>query len=320
MIKNDRYIIPTFVAEAEPSSFDAEVPGAFVVEGYRLDNPAAIWKAAADARMGASISSSTRSLIDQACELFDITEEHFVEKKASDLVEEGIITITDGTHKASFNIYDRESLNKAASELLDSRDDLGYAFAHDCAHTLKTIAAYGNLGFDEDKVVAIRKLAADYPVNYDAVQREVESRIATAQHLGLDQEAAALSKIAAHCTTNCPAELVPAILQVLDQFDTTTTGDALLKQASEHSYRLEDVAFLSNEELLNKQANSVVALDSSVSIRRGSVEQGLRTGAIHKWAADSGYVCSSSASVDDAIALVATMPKALRLEFANLFQ
>lgn len=310
---DSKFVLPDFVAAADPSAFDATEEGAFAVAGYRLDNPAGIWKAASDMISGVELASSTVSLIKQACALFDITPEHFILKKAN---VEPPLTITDGKHTASFNICDNESLNKAASDLLANRNGMPYSFAHDCAHTINTIAIYSKLSFDEATGDAIRKLAGAATVDFDSLKNLVERRAAVAERAGMLAESAAFTKLASQCTSACPEELVPDILDVVDRFD--REHDSLVKTASADEATLESLAYLSDAEVLAKQASERLDIDGFNQVTRGSVDAGIRSGLLYKWAADNGYSISSNSDAESVVALVQRMPRALRQEFANL--
>lgn len=309
-----KYVLPDFVANADPSAFDSTEPGAFSVAGYRLDNPAGIWKAAADVRSGAvTVASATANLIKQACALFNITEDQFIVKQAS---TEPPLTISDGTHTVSFNICDNESLNKAASELISSRPNMSYAFAHDCAHTIETIAKYANLTLDKDKYTAIRKMAGSAIVDFDELKSMVEGRAAEADRRGLKAEAGAFRKLAAQCTAACPVELVPNILEVVDRFDQEHVD--LSKSANFVKSHIEDRAFMSQAEYSQKRAAEKLNVDGFNKVARAAVDSAVRSGVLYKWAADNGYTVSSGSSAEDVVALVQRMPRALRQEFISI--
>lgn len=310
---DSNFVLPDFVERADVSDFDPQAAGAFTVAGYRLDNPAGIWKAASDMLSGVEMSSSTANLIKQACSLFDITPDQFVRKEASTVPP---LVITDGEHTASFNICDNESLNKAASEVLANRDNMSYAFAHDCAHTLTTIASYNQLSFDPEVDGAIHKLAGAAAVDYDKLKSVVETRAARAEHIGKTDEAQAFRKLANQCTSACPVELVPNILDVVDRFDAAYTE--LNKKASAVSEKLEQVVFMTNGERLAKRANEALSIDGFTSVTRGQIERSVGTGALYKWAADNGYAIVANSDAEAVVSLVQHMPKALRQEFISI--
>lgn len=313
MTIDSKFVLPDFVESADASAFDASESGAFAVAGYRLDNPAGIWKAASDLRSGAVVGSAAANLIKHACALFGITEEHFVLRKEATTPP---LTISDGTHTASFNICDNESLNKAASDLISERDNMRYAFAHDCAHTLATIAEYGNLSFDSNNLEPIRKLAGVATVDYDKLQELVTSCASRAHLAGKDAEAAAFTKLAAQCTSACPAELVPDILDVVDKF--ASESGELNKTAGAYARQPETVVYLSESEYLTKRASDRLNIDGFSRVTRGDVDAAVHSGVLYKWAADNGYNIRTGATADEVIAVVQHMPRALRQEFVNV--
>lgn len=307
--------LPDFVAGADSSQFDASVPGSFSVGGYRLDNRAAVWVAAADMRKNASeMGHHLQHLIKQACELFDVTDDMFMVKEAG--ADPATITLTDGTNIASFCILDKESLDAAADSVIEKRASLPYGFAHDCAQTVHIMAKHLNLSLDTDKDIAIRKIAGELDVDYSRAKDALERRARKAEQFHKNAEANILRKLASLCTETTDPELAPVFIMAVDEFDRSLSE--LQKQASAITKFAEDDFYMTPSESLTKKANQQMNIDGFNKIRRGNLS-GINMLSISKWASDFGYDINSEDSPEQVVAVVGRMPKELRKEFVDIF-
>ena len=302
--------VPEFVRCAAPDCFDPSVSGAVVVGGLRIDNPAAAWVAGAEIRKHASVmEGSVVRMIKQACSLFNIGDSLFT---SIEVAPETVIS--DGVHTANFNIYDNQSLNKAASDLLSRRSGLPYAFAHDCAVALQDEATAQGLTFDADKVVALRKLAGDYNVDFAAGRKLLNEAVKKAESVGMSDHAAVLNKIAYMCTDDCSPAAVPYFIEALDEFNRGLKG--LNKSASADRTMPEDVFYVSTREFLQKQASAEVSVCGK-KVTAGALRESADN--ISKWASVCGYSIPSNATPEQIASTVAKMPSAIQEEFVELF-
>lgn len=316
MSNNIEFNLPEFVRSADSSLLDANAPGAFAVGGYRLDNPAAVWHAAAAMRKsaGEEVGQHLKGLIQQACNLFGITDDMFIEKKAS--YDDRTITITDGTNVASFCIVDRESLNAAADSVIEKRASLPYPFAHDCAQTVFIMGKHIGETLDTDKDIAIRKIAGECEADFAKGKEALTRRAAKAKQYHMDKEAEILTKLANLCTESCDQQLAKCFVMAADEFDRSLS--TLQKQASGIVSCAEDDFFMSRFDSMQKEANSVLNIDGFNKVRKGSLE-GVATLAISKWASDYGYEIRPNSDPEAIVESVGKMPRQLREEFVNLF-
>ena len=302
--------VPAFVREAAPESFDATADGAVVVGGLRVDNPAAAWVAGAEIRKhAADFDVSVRRMVKQACDLFNLSEDMFTPVKFTPTV-----SVTDGVNTADFNIYDEASLNKAASDLLLRRDRLPYAFAHDCATVLVDEAGNQGLSFDSDKVVAIRKLAGDYNVDFAAGKQLLDSAIDYAKASGMTDHAEVLTKIAGLCTADCSVSAVPYFITAIDEFYRGLKE--LRKAASSDFKRPENVFYRSAEEYAAQEYSRKLDI-CGAEVTAGKLNE--HTSSISKWASVCGYNIPGNATPEQIADAVAKMPSAVREEFIELF-
>lgn len=302
--------VPAFVREAGPDSFDTNADGAVVVGGLRIDNRAAAWVAGASLRKSAGMDLSVSRIIKEACDLFGVSDADYVENECID-----VVTVSDGVHNASFNIYDNASLNKAASDLVSRRPGLPYPFAHDCAATLMDEAHKQGLQFDRDVVVAIRKMAGDYNVDFEAGKQCLISAIDVAKNHGMQDHAEVLTKIASLCTPDCSPSAAPYFIAAIDEFYRGLRE--LRKSASAIRQNPEDIFYLSTEEYNNKLNNLSVKIDSNNSVKVAKINSAKNN--ISKWASVCGYSIPANASVEQIATTVSSMPSTIRKEFMELF-
>lgn len=303
------FIVPEFVASASPDKFNPNMTGAVVVSGLRIDNPAAAWVAGAEIRKRASdFDMSAIRMIKQACSLFNIADSMFDVPPVSGVV------VSDGEHTAEFTVFDDNSLNKAASDLLSKRGRLPYPFAHDCAVALQEEARKQRLRFSEDTAVGIRKLAGDYNVDFKAGKELLDSAVSRAESAGMTQHAEILRKIAGMCTEDCSPEFAPYFITALDEFN-RAFGE-LKKEASADTRYPEDVFYMTTAEYTKRLASSDVPI-AGKHMTSGDIRG--RSDAIRKWASVCGYSIPANANATDIGAVVNGMPAALQEEFVELF-
>ena len=310
--------LPEFVRTADSSLLDAKAPGAFSVGGFRLDNPAAVWHAAAAIRKsaGENVGAHVRSVVEQACSLFGITDDMFIPKQASTGVDERTAKLTDGTNVASFCIVDKETLDAAADSVIEKRASLPYGFAHDCAQTVRIMADHLGLRMDSDKEYAILKIAGECDVDYVKGRDALERRAAKAEQFHMNEEAAILRKLASLCEATCDKTLARWFVLAADEFDRSLTE--LQKTASGIVRGAEDDFFISPLESISKKANEELNIDGFNKVRRGNLE-GINTLAISKWASELGYDIANDASPECIVDALGRMPRVLREEFVSLF-
>jgi hypothetical protein len=318
MANDLEFNLPEFVRTADSSLLDAKAPGTFSVGGFRLDNPAAVWHAAATIRKSASedYGQHVRNVVEQACNLFGITDDMFVRKEASNPADERTVTLTDGTNVASFCIVDKETLDAAADSVIEKRASLPYGFAHDCAQTVYIMANHLGLKMDSDKEFAIKKIAGELDVDYSKGRKALERRAAKAEQFHMTEAASVLRKLANLCTDDCDKGLACGFVLAADEFDRSLTE--LQKTASGIVKGAEDDFFMSQLESISKKANEELNIDGFSKIRRGQLE-GVNTLAISKWASELGYDIANTASPEAIVSEVGRMPRVLREEFVNLF-
>lgn len=316
MAKDIEFNVPDFVSSADSSLFDTTAQGSFSCGGYRLDNPAAVWQAAAAMRKsaGEDMSQHLKGLIKQACDLFNITDDMFVEKQAS--LDDRTITITDGTNVASFCIVDRESLNAAADSVIEKRASLPYGFAHDCAQTVYIMGKHIGETLDTDKDIAIRKIAGECEVDFNRGREALIRRANKAKQYHLDRESEILTKLANMCDISCEPCVAKCFILAADEFDRSLTE--LQKQASGIVTHAEDDFFLSPFESMQKSASASLNIDGFNKVRRSALE-GINALAISKWASDFGYEIGPNSTPEAIVESVGKMPKTLREEFVSNF-
>lgn len=316
MTQNDNiFNVPDFVSNADPKLLDATDDSAsVVVGGFRLDNPAAVWMAGANLRKSAnSLGGYVTNMIKQASELFGISDDMFVKAQKT-----STISVSDGEHTASFNIYDSESINKAASALKDNRKNIPYSFAQECGEVINKLAKSEGYVLDKDNEIFIRKLAGDYNTDFITGKKALELRSKKATELGLTEYAETLNKIANLCTVDCSPCLAPYFIAAADEFDKGVVD--LRKDASVDFKFPEDAFYISTDEYLQKLASKELVIDNENKVSRGSLLKNLENGSIRKWASDYGYNIQDDFTPENTVSIIQKMPSILKKEFASLFK
>lgn len=308
---DSKFNVPDYVSCADPDKLNVSGDGAVVVEGVRIDNPAAAWVAKAEILKRANeFSHYTKSKVDEACRLFGITEDSFIIKEASS----DCIEISDGDVSVSFNVVDNDTLNKAASTLLDNRGSISYLLARDCASALRKAAFDMDLKFSDENQVAMRKMAGDYHVDQEKLKGLVSHTIDLVRSSGLDKYASELERISNILTDSCPTDLVPLVIEAVDQ---ASKALPLNKKASSDVEYPENVVYMTNQEVIQRSANELHSIGDDRHISGAVIASKLPL--ITKWASDSGYVIPADSSASAVAATVRTMPGLLRKEFFDIF-
>lgn len=306
------YNVPEFVSAASADCFDTTADGAVVACGMRIDTPAAAWVASAEIRKCAGKYDDSYGVrkIYEACQLFGLTDNMFVPQR-----KEAGIKVSDGTNTAEFSVFDDETLNKAASELLKARSGLPYMFARECARELKSAASAGGFTFNTDNQVAIRKLAGDYEVDFEEGRKLLDAAVDEAYKYSMNDHAEVLKKIAGLCTPACSPEMAPYFITAIDEFYRNAPG--IGKQASAAMTHPEDAFYRSAAESVAKSEAKEIEIADSCKMHAGEIRAKLPS--ISKWASLCGYTISTEDTAADVAATVGRMPKVLREEFAELF-
>lgn len=308
---DSKFNVPDYVSCADPDKLNVSGDGAVVVEGMRIDNQAAAWVAKSEILKRANeFSHYAKSKVDEACKLFGITEDSFVEKEASS----DYIEISDGDVSVVFSVVDNDTLNKAASELIAKRSELSYLFAKDCAEALRKVAFDNGFSFSDENQVVIKKMSGAYHVAQDRLKGLVDHTINLAASVGLDKYASELGRIKNIVTEDYPVKLVPLVLEAIDQVNKALP---LNKKASADIRHPEDVVYMTNKEAIQKAADALYLVDDNKYISGSKLSSSLDS--IVKWASDSGYTVTPDAKPDDVASTVRAMPGLLRKEFWELF-
>lgn len=310
---DSKFNVPEYVASADPSALDSTKAGAVVVEGLRIDNKAAAWVAMSELlkKASGSFSHLAEQRINQACELFGITAADFVEKTAS---VSDTIYVEDGVNSAAFSVVDNESLNKAASSLIAERKNIPYLFARECAEALRKVAHDKGLEFDTDNLVAMKKMAGQYHVDYEASKKLLDSTIVAAENSGMSKYASELRRVASIFTEECPEQLAALVVEAIDQ---TKKAMPLNKYASTVSEFPEQIVYCSNKDLLAKKASETVDIIDCGSISVGKLAGSVDS--ISKWASDCGYTVQYGSKPEEVATVINSMPGLLRKEFIEVF-
>jgi hypothetical protein len=314
-VYDSKFNVPEYVANADPSALDSTKAGAVVVEGLRIDNKAAAWVARSEIMKSASghFSSSAINKVNEACRLFGLTENDFVEKQAD--CGAGAMVFDDGIDHVVFNVVDNETLNKAASELVAKRPGLSYLFARECAEALRKTANDLGLSFNHDNLVAIKKIAGHYHVDYSASKSLLDATIRDAESAGMSKYASELRRVSAIFSEDCPEQLAPLVIEAIDQ---TRKALPLNKQASSSSKQPEQIVYITNSDHLANVNGKCIDIRGAGSVRSDKFI-GASAVKIAKWASDCGFTVDVGASPSDIADTINSMPGLLRKEFVEIF-
>ena len=312
------FISPEFVNKASAESFDTSAKGAVVVDKYRIDTPAGAWAASADLRKmamaGEYVNPFTKSRVDEACNLFGIGDDQF---QLPDIPCDHIIVKT-ASHTAEFHITDAEQLEESVHDLLQKRASYPLPFCRECANKLLDCAYEHDYSLSRQDETDLLRLGGTAHFNKEAAAKEINLRGDYARNHNDEAYAQRMYKLAtmsSQLADNSSAILTTAVTDAVDLFD--HHFGILNKLASLGMSRIEDAAYLTAEEALQKSANDPVMVDDENSVPKGRLLVEATRHQMSKWASDQGYHTSSDSN--DIIDCVASMPASLRKEFCEIF-
>lgn len=313
------YSVPEFVKEAGESALDVTVPGSVVVGGFRLDSPAAVWFAEASLRKQAmedpraNFSPYLVKMVKEACDLFGISDDDF--KFCANSYDSAIVK--EAGHSAEFIIGTQEDFSDAVNVLFQKRANAPYSFCRSCAVKLKEIGERNGYSLDADKFDGLKKMAGEGIVDFAKGAKACKERADYAKRRGFDKEAEILSKFASICESANNTEIVPLVIEGLDEFDKGV--NCINKYASENIKHPEDYFYMSNDECVKALADTALPIDSKHAIRRGSLMNGETLNKIASWTEDCGYNLPKYPTPEEVVSVVRGMPDSLREEFIENF-
>jgi hypothetical protein len=313
------YKIPAFVKEASAEQFDTTRSDAVVVDGLRIDNKAAAWKASAvirkKAMSGESVDASVASRVKTACDLFGIADDDF---QLNDIPGDHVIVKT-ASEGVEFVICDNDQFNTAVSSIIKERTKHPVSFVRKCASELLDVQKRNGYTVSKDAQTFLIKVAGTAYVDGDACRNEIKKRITYAYNRGLDKEAEVLRKLASLCgsMTDDGSMLTNAIIDAVDMFDQDT--GLINKLASEDMKLPEQVTYLDDVEGLRKKANERIDLGHGASIRKASLMNYENMERMSKWASEIGRDLPSYSDCNDVIEFVKGLSPSLKQEFVTTF-
>ena len=310
---------PDLVKTASASDLDVNAEGALVIAGYRIDNPAAAWVSKAsiktDELRGMAINKLASAEVNRACELFGISDDMFEMhsvKGHSFIVKEAGMT-------AEFCILSEDSFNKAVQAVFEKRANAPYDFCRACAENLIGVQEAEGYTLTHEDNIRLQKMANRGNFNAQATKEAIEQRAEYAEIFGLNSaEYNSLTKLANACSlvpregnTMFPLEIVRCI----DEFD--RKYNLMHKFASHKVTPIEEVAYMTQEESLIKEASDIVDIDDVRSITKKPFMIPAYCDMMAKWASDNGY--ATTAEPEDILDCVTSMSESLREEFVQTF-
>lgn len=310
--------VPTFVKSASATDMDANALGAVCVDGMRIDTKAAAWQAGAAIRKkamaGEPVNPYFKQQIDRACDLFNITDRDYqLNPVACDHV-----VVKTASHTAEFFITDAQQLKDSASELLLKRASHPLGFCRECANALLDCAYTRGFALDRQDESDLLRLAGTAHFNKVAAADEIHKRIDYAINHNEHNWVERLRKLAGmvnKMSEDSAGILTTTVADAVDLFDRSL--GLMNKLASEGLTRIEDAAFMTAEEALQKSASEPQMVDDEHSIPKGRLMVEATRAQMAKWASMQGYNTSTEAS--DILDCVASMPSSLREDFCNIF-
>ena len=311
--------VPSFVKNASAADTAMDAPEAVLVgSGLRIDTRAAAWNAGATLRKkalkGEYVNPLYKERVDKACDLFGIGDKDY----QLNPIECDHIVVKTASHAAEFFVTDAEKLNESAHELLIKRASYPLPFCRECANRLLDCAESHGFEMDPQDRTDLLRLAGTAHFNKTAAAAEIVKRAEYAvNHLSKDY-ADTMYKLASlvdKVDENSSGILTNTITDAVDLFD--KHFNLHHKLASEGMSRIEDVAYLTAEEALQKSASNPVAVDDTHTIPQGRLMVESTRQQMAKWASMQGY--STSAEAEDILDCVATMPESLRADFCEIF-
>lgn len=311
------FTIPDFVKTASADLLDVCQQDALVIDGFRIDNPAAAWTTAATLRKLAMEDPSyypaprLEAMVKQACDLFRITDDMFSLSPAT--FDKVMVKVAN--ENAMFTVGDNDDYIEVVGELLRKRASSSYAFCSKCASELLKLGESRGYGLSEYQHIALRKLAGDCPVDFDRGAEEINKRYNYAKSVGMEKEASILKRFSDICMSSKLEAVVPHIIESLDDFDRSCK--VMTKSATADLKFPEDAFYMTPEEVIRKSASEELDLGDGLSVKRGALLSPESKDNIRKWAFDCGYKLGENPSPDEIVSLVSRMPESLKKEFVG---
>ena len=313
------YQIPAFVKEASDEQFDTTRSDAVVVEGLRIDNKPAAWRAAATLRKkamsGETVSSHTEMMVKRACDLYDISDADFV---LNDVPGDHVIVKT-ASEGVEFVICDNDQFNTAVSSVISERSKHPVDFIRKCASELLSVQTRNGYTLSNKQRDFLCKVAGTAYIDADACKAEIKKRVTYAYNNGMDKEAEVLRKLASLCNTMTDRNmlLTNAVIDAVDLFDQET--GLVHKLAHNDMNHIEQVTYLNDAESLVKQANELIDLGHGTSIRKASIMNYENMERMSKWAFDIGRDLPTYSDCNDIVSFVKELSPSLKKEFVETF-
>lgn len=310
---------PDLVKTASASDLDVNAEDSLVIAGYRIDNPASAWvsKASimADELQGKEINKLAATEVDRACYLFDITEDMFQLKEAEGdnfIVKEAGLT-------AEFCILSDDSFNQAVQAVFEKRANAPYDFCRECASKLLEVKEARNYNLTNEDAVRLNKMANYGNFNAAATAEAIRERADYiykfkdnyAEYTKLNKLANACANIPREGNTMLPLEIVRCVDEIDRKYN------LMHKFASHKMTPIEEVAYLTAEESLIKEASDIIDLDGINKMAKKPFMIPAICDTMAKWASDNGY--ATTTEPDDIIDCVSSMSESLREEFVQTF-
>ena len=310
--------VPGFVKAASAADLDINSPEAVRVGDMRIDTKASAWYAGANIRKkamaGESVNPYYKQQVDQACQLFNISDKDYqLNPVACDHV-----VVKTASHTAEFFITDANKLKESADVLLMKRASHPLEFCRKCANALLDSAYTHGLELDKQDESDLLRLAGTAHFNKVAAAEEIQKRINYAVNHSEKVWADKLTKLAGmvdQMSEDSAGMLTNAVADAVDLFDQSL--GLMNKLASEGMERIENAAFLTAEEALQKSASDPQMVDDTHSVPKGRFMVESTRQQMAKWASMQGYQTSTDAS--DILDCVASMPSSLREDFCQIF-
>ena len=307
------------VKNASADDLDINSTDALVVAGFRIDNPAAAWVSKANIKAselkGMPVSKYASARVDEACNLFGITDDQFQLKEAEGytfMVKEAGLT-------ADFCILTEDSFNQAVQAVFEKRANAPFDFCRKCAEELLNVQEAAGYVLSDTDYSKLSKLASRGDFNADATCDAIKARAEYARvYLGDNNTANSLNKLASICV-NAPRKgnsVIPlSIVRSIDEFD---RKHGLLNKFASHTVTpIEEIVYLTHGESLAKEASELIEIDDVRSMYKRPFMNPDICDTMAKWASDNGY--ATTADPDDLVDCVSSMSESLREEFVQTF-
>jgi hypothetical protein len=310
---------PELVKNANASDLDTSGEDALVISGLRIDNPAAAWVSKATLKTlelkGEPINKYASEQVNKACGLFNITDDMFALKD----VEGYSFIVKEAGMNAEFCILSQDSFEQAVNALFEKRASAPYTFCRDCAIELNNIKNNTGYSLDFEDNIRLQKMAGNLDFNTDATVEAIKQRAEYIRdYKGNYPQYQSMMKLANICSDierENSALMTTELIRCIDEVD--REYDFMNKLASKRFTPIEEVAYLTREESLIKEASEEVDLDGVNKMTRRAFMIPEVCDEMAKWASDNGY--ATTADPDDIIDCISSMSESLREEFVQLF-